>query len=273
MNELLFYRDLGRGGGNRPFLLMIHGDFSDGPGTWERQMTSPTLQDVFRLIVVDRRGAGKSPVFPRPYTIPQEASDCLAVLDALGIERCHIAGHSYGGLIAWELACLAPERVQSLHLIEAPYLALLPDDPDVVALRDATARVSRHAATWPAHRIAEAFFAALMGEEAVRRIKEKPVWTHLVREAQRYGYQQLPASYPLQRLKDLKDRLLSKKAAAPPVVLYTGGRSHPALQNVTRRLHTLVEGARLVFVPEAGHSVQHAGDTLERMLLACAQGD
>ena len=101
-----------------------------------------------------------------------------------------------------------------------------------------------------------------MGEAAASRIKEKPVWASLVKEAPRYGYQQLPASYP----PNASAGFPSTKRK-PPVVLYTGGRSHPALQKVTRRLATLIPGARLVTVPEAGHSVQHAGDTFERHLL------
>jgi len=127
VRELLFFRDLGENRDDRPALLLIHGDFSDGPGTWDRQMASEKLRAAFRMIVIDRRGAGASPSHPRPYTIRQEAEDALAVLDALKIPSFHVGGHSYGGLIACEVACLVPERVQSLHLIEPPYLSLLPD--------------------------------------------------------------------------------------------------------------------------------------------------
>ena len=94
-------------------VVLIHGDFSDGAGTWGRQMTSEALLSRCRLIVVDRRGAGQSPVEPRPYTIRSEALDVLALLDALEIEGCHIAGHSYGGLIAIELTTLAESASQA----------------------------------------------------------------------------------------------------------------------------------------------------------------
>jgi len=49
-------------------------------------------------------------------------------------------------------------------------------------------------------------------------------------------------------------------------VVYTGGRSHAALQKVARRLAEAAS-ARLVIVPEAGHAVQHAGDALQQSLL------
>lgn len=271
VRELLFFRDLGENREDRPALLLIHGDFSDGPATWDRQMASEKLQAAFRLIVIDRRGAGASPAHPRPYTIRQEAEDALAVLDALEIPSFHVGGHSYGGLIACELACLVPERVQSLHLIEPPYLSLLPDDPDVSALREATVNVRRHAAQWPAEQITEAFFTALMGKEAVQRIKERPVWPGLVKEAERYAHQELPASYPPERLASLSQRL-KKTVLGSPVIVYTGGRSHPALQKVARAIAARLKGAHLVFVPEAGHSVQqHAGDMVEEQLLACGR--
>lgn len=262
MAGILFYHDLGQDKRGFPTVVMIHGDFSDGEGTWGNQMASASLSARCRLIVVDRRGAGKSPVHPRPYTIHGEALDVLALLDHAGVDRCHVAGHSYGGLIAYELTRIAGARVQSLHLIEPPYLSILPDDPDVSSLRDATAEVAQQAPVRSAEEITAAFFAALMGEEAVRRIREKPVWASLVREAKRYGYQQPPASYPA-------EHLTGRPAVTkmPPVVLYTGGRSHPALQKVTCRLATLLPGSRLVLVAEAGHSVQHAGDTFERLLL------
>ncbi|MBO2521984.1 MAG: hypothetical protein CW345_09335 [Firmicutes bacterium] len=259
--SMLYYREAGTVEPGRPALVLIHGDFSDGEGTWQHQLTSEALARACRMIAVDRRGAGKSPKEPRPYSIHGEALDVLAVLDHAGISRFHLAGHSYGGLIAWEVARLAPGRIKSLHLIEPPYLSLLPGDPDVQALQEATEAVAAGARTQPLEATAESFFRALMGDEAVQRIKQKPAWEGLVREAERYGWQELPASYPPERLEEL-----AAAREKPPVVVYTGGRSHAALQKVARRLAEAAS-ARLVIVPEAGHAVQHAGDALQQSLL------
>jgi pimeloyl-ACP methyl ester carboxylesterase len=49
-----------------------------------------------------------------PYTLSDMADDCLAVLDALGIERAHVLGASMGGMIAQQLAIERPERLLSL---------------------------------------------------------------------------------------------------------------------------------------------------------------
>jgi pimeloyl-ACP methyl ester carboxylesterase len=45
------------------------------------------------------------------------AGDALGVMNAAGVDRCHIVGHSMGGLIAQQVALSAPERVKSLSLV------------------------------------------------------------------------------------------------------------------------------------------------------------
>jgi pimeloyl-ACP methyl ester carboxylesterase len=49
-----------------------------------------------------------------PYTLSDLADDCIAVLDALGIDRAHVLGASMGGMIAQQLAIERTERLLSL---------------------------------------------------------------------------------------------------------------------------------------------------------------
>ena len=51
-------------------------------------------------------------------TVAQHAADCRALLKHLGIVRAHVAGHSYGGAVALQLALDSPELVASLALLE-----------------------------------------------------------------------------------------------------------------------------------------------------------
>jgi pimeloyl-ACP methyl ester carboxylesterase len=82
--------------------------------------TRPVLRDGYRKVVYHRRGyAGSSPVNGRG-SIPRDAADCRALLDALAIERAHILGISYSGAVALQLAADAPEQVHTLILIEPP---------------------------------------------------------------------------------------------------------------------------------------------------------
>jgi 3-oxoadipate enol-lactonase len=50
-------------------------------------------------------------------SIEAMADDALEILDAECIDRCHVVGHSMGGLIAMQLALTSPRRVKSLSLL------------------------------------------------------------------------------------------------------------------------------------------------------------
>jgi 3-oxoadipate enol-lactonase len=69
-----------------------------------------------RLVRMDKRGHGLSACSPKAPTITDLARDALAVADHLGIARAVFVGCSIGGVIAQEIARMAPERVEALVL-------------------------------------------------------------------------------------------------------------------------------------------------------------
>ncbi|MEM1034634.1 MAG: alpha/beta fold hydrolase [Myxococcota bacterium] len=95
-------------------VLLIQGTGIVGWG-WRPQVEA--LRDRYRLAWFDHRGIGESEATTRGLTVPRMARDALAVMDALGWPRAHVAGHSLGGLVAQQLALEAPERVASLALL------------------------------------------------------------------------------------------------------------------------------------------------------------
>ena len=98
-----------------PAVLLVMG-LAYPAAMWWRLV--PDLATRYRVLRVDNRGAGLTGDVPgAPYTVQTMAGDCLAVLDAAGVERAHVVGISMGGLIAQELALTAPERVGSLCLL------------------------------------------------------------------------------------------------------------------------------------------------------------
>ena len=243
-------------------LLLIHGSFSNGPATWAGQMDE--LRHHHRLIVVDRRGHGQSPAEPRPYTIASDALDVLEAADWAGAGEIHVAGHSYGGMVALEMARIAPHRIKSLHLIEPPYLSLMQDDSDVSSVIERGRDIFRNAARVGPEHTATAFMEMLIGPAALADLRESPAWPGIVREAGRTAYEQFPVAYPPEYLAELSADL--------PVRVYTGGRSHPGLQNLARRLAELIPGAGLVEVPEATHAVQQFTEHFHPALLAVTAG-
>lgn len=83
---------------------------------WFRQV--PVLAERHRVLTLDNRGCGDTGlVTGAPYTVETMADDCLAVLDAAGVEKAHVVGISMGGLMAQELGSTHPERVLSLSLL------------------------------------------------------------------------------------------------------------------------------------------------------------
>jgi pimeloyl-ACP methyl ester carboxylesterase len=69
------------------------------------------------VVAHDQRGLGETAKPPGPYAMAQYAADALALLDHVGWASCRVAGVSFGGMVAQELAVTAPERVERLALV------------------------------------------------------------------------------------------------------------------------------------------------------------
>lgn len=95
----------------RPALLLLGGIGGDA-STWRRDL--PRLAAELFVLVLDHRGIGGSSAPDRPTTMTTYVDDALAVLDELRVERTHVYGHSFGSLVALELALTHPERVRSI---------------------------------------------------------------------------------------------------------------------------------------------------------------
>jgi pimeloyl-ACP methyl ester carboxylesterase len=257
MSAPLHYLDVGDG----PPLVLVHGDFLDGQTTWAAQIE--TLPAHHRLIVLDRRGRGRSPKEPRPYTIVGDAADLLATADRVGLDRFHLCGQSYGAIVALEVARRAPERLSSLHLIEPPYLALL-DDPVARERMLAAVEIFARARERGPERTVTDFVTMLAGPDAVARLRERPVWAVMLRESAALADVEPPSAYPAEAAAEVR--------LAVPVRVYRGGRSSPALRRIAELLADRLAGAELVDVPDAPHDVQRLHAPFNAALLAATLG-
>jgi len=113
-----------RGGTGEP-VLFLHA--AGGAGEWH-PFHDQLAARGFEVIAPDHPGFGKSDEFPALDRIDDLVFHYLDVLDALGLNRPHVVGGSFGGWIAAELAVYAPNQIGSLTLLSAAGLRL-PEHP------------------------------------------------------------------------------------------------------------------------------------------------
>lgn len=90
-------------------VILLHGGLGHS-GNWGYQIPA-LLNSGYRAVLIDSRGHGHSTRDMRPYTYDQMASDVLAVMDNLNIEKAGLVGWSDGACTALILASKVPERV------------------------------------------------------------------------------------------------------------------------------------------------------------------
>ncbi|HYD87069.1 MAG TPA: alpha/beta hydrolase [Vitreimonas sp.] len=97
-----------------PAVLLLHG-YTDSHRSFD--LLRPHLPESWRVIALTQRGHGKSDKPNAGYSVGDMAADVDAFLDALGIERAVIVGHSMGAAVALQTAADFPARVGGLALI------------------------------------------------------------------------------------------------------------------------------------------------------------
>jgi pimeloyl-ACP methyl ester carboxylesterase len=113
--------------GSGPPLVLLHG-WPEFWWTWEPVMQR--LADRFRLIAPDLRGFGDSDKPGGPeggaWGAPDHATDMLAILDAMNLDRVGLVGHDVGGAVIQAMARAAPHRLSGLFLFDFVYPGIGP---------------------------------------------------------------------------------------------------------------------------------------------------
>jgi 3-oxoadipate enol-lactonase len=151
--------DEGRG----PALVLLHG-FPLSKETWDEQAAA--LAPLARVIRFDLRGLGSTTATPGPYLMEQLAGDLLEVLDALGVDRAVVAGHSLGGYVALAFYRMFAERCAGLGLVASRFSA---DTAERATLRLALAERAERDGMAP---VAAALLPALFAPQVYSRGSE-----------------------------------------------------------------------------------------------------
>lgn len=104
-----------------PAVILLHG-FPEFWWAWHEQMAR-LAQAGFRVIVPDQRGYNLSdkPRDVSAYDVPTLTADIIGLMGQLGLDRAYLAGHDWGGAIAWTLAIDHPERFLKLAMFNSPH--------------------------------------------------------------------------------------------------------------------------------------------------------
>ncbi len=108
----IWYAAFGRG---TPVIL-LHGGLSNA-NYWGKLV--PVLAPHYRVVVMDSRGHGRSSRDARPYGYDLMASDVLALMDFLKIDKAALVGWSDGAIIGLDIAIHHPERLSKLFAFAA----------------------------------------------------------------------------------------------------------------------------------------------------------
>ena len=195
------------------------------------------LLDRYRLIAIDPRGQGLShvPRQPEDYESAHHVDDLLDALDALGLERPLLGGHSRGSRTVLEFAGRHPQRVRAVVAVCVP------------AFGGTHGREARYRGNATALREQglEAFLAS--SRTAPRNPDRRAAWEERLRRA---GGEALAAQYEaLARRPFLADEL---SGFATPALIVTGERDH--LRPDCEALVAALPGLQLAVVPNAAHA-------------------
>lgn len=122
-------------------IVLTHGAALDHH-SFDQQLAALTAGG-FRVITWDLRGHGASQPMGEPFRLETAAAALLAVMDAVGLSSCFLAGHSFGGCVVQRVAALAPARVRGLVIEGCTDLSAKPSLLLTALAKLAPARVAR----------------------------------------------------------------------------------------------------------------------------------
>lgn len=246
------------GGGRGLPLLVVHG----GPGLPHDYLRSlERLADEREVIFWDQLGCGKSPCAPNPalWTMQRSVAETRAVVDALGLDRFHLFGNSWGGMLAQQFVLDAGPRPTSLTVSNS--IASIPAFGTMVQrlkseLDPATqAAIERHEAAGTTH--AAEYQAAIRTWNETYLCRARP-WPRELEEAFRHMGSEIfetmfgPSDFHIVgtiRDWDVMDRLA--EITVPALIL--AGRYDECVPEHMWAMHQRIAGSRFELFEASSH--------------------
>ncbi|WP_432708193.1 alpha/beta fold hydrolase [Pedobacter sp.] len=116
------------GPSNGPLLILLHG-FPEFWWAWRHQI-APLAKSGYHVLAPDLRGYNLSdaPQEVSSYVLDKLVADVISLADHYRAERFYLAGHDWGGIVAWGVAASHSNRLERLVIMDAPHPDLFTED-------------------------------------------------------------------------------------------------------------------------------------------------
>ncbi|MBW2085777.1 MAG: alpha/beta hydrolase [Deltaproteobacteria bacterium] len=237
----LNYEQIGEG----EAVVFLHG-YTGSVEDWQNQI--PVVSQKYKAIAVDHRGHGKSEALTseEDYSVKIFSEDVNALLNALGIDRCCLVGHSMGGFMSLQFVLDHPEAVKALVLVDTSSGSWdLP--PGYAKLRAKLDELARNEGLEAAFE-----YDAANNPMRIERFQKHPELREISRQkvlnTSVDGYIYVARTF--RKWPPVTDRLNEIKA--PTLVFW--GEEDTAFTEASQVLKGNISQAELVTVPGVGHS-------------------
>jgi epoxide hydrolase 4 len=231
-------------------IVMIHG-FPDFWYSWREQMDA--LSKDYYVVAIDQRGYNLSdkPKGVENYDMRLLVGDVAAVIKHLGREKAIIAGHDWGGAVAWTMAIHTPQLVERLIILNLPHLRGLARELANNPQQQKNSQYARNFQQPDAH-------TKLTAEQLVFWVKDPEAKKKYIEAFKRSDFEAMlnyyKRNYPREPYKEDTSPVVKVKA---PVLMIHGLDDWALLPGALNNTWEWLEkDLTLVTIPGAGHFVQ-----------------
>ena len=253
----IHYASLGKG----PLVVMIHG-FPDYWYTWRDQMEA--LSADFQVVAIDQRGYNLSdkPKGVENYDMRLLVGDVEAVIKHLGKDRAIIAGHDWGGIVAWTFAMMRPQMTDKLIILNLPHPRGLSRELANNPKQQENSKYARNFQLEDAHK-------QLTAERLAGWVRDPKAKEKYIEAFRRSDFEAMlnyyKRNYPREPYREDTSPLIKVKM---PVLMFHGLKDTALLAGALNNTwEWLEQDLTLVTIPDAGHFVQQdASDLVTRTM-------
>ncbi len=211
-------------------------------------MLSEAALSRYQLVRYRREGFGNSTHPAAVIGLGDQANDCHALMRHLNIARAHVAGHSYGGVIAIQLTLDHPEAVHSLALLEPALIGAIPDAAQFASglapMMETYQRGDKRGAL-------EAFLVWVAGPDWRKSFDAVPgSFEMALADTDNFFRVEMPAMNQWRFTREDAQRIRQ------PILAILGGESAPVFHEIHKLEQAWFPKAKAVTIPKVNHMLQ-----------------